>query len=76
MKEQIQRKIRERLNEGKMSIQLKNAIKWLKDNKTKINTDDVFDYPDYWGLPKSISNKLSSDEVDYIQNKTYHWRKK
>ena len=27
-----------------------------------------FDYPDYGGLPKKISNRLSSDVVDRIQS--------
>lgn len=26
-----------------------------------------FEYPDYGGLPKSISNHLTTDEVDYLQ---------
>lgn len=32
-----------------------------------------FDYPDYGGLPKSISNKLSSDVVDLIQEQLIDW---
>ena len=27
-----------------------------------------FDYPDYFGMPKSISSRLNSDEVDFLQN--------
>ena len=27
----------------------------------------IFDYPDYSGLPRSISNRLSPDAVDAIQ---------
>ena len=29
---------------------------------------DVFDYPDYGGLPKNISNRLSSEAVDAMQS--------
>lgn len=32
-----------------------------------------FDYPDYGGLPKKISNKLSSEIVDVIQDELLSW---
>lgn len=55
-----------------------DAIKWLNRNARKypgpypddfkwFEVDYKFDYPDYAGLPKSISSKLTSDAVDAIQ---------
>lgn len=42
------------------------ARAWLKKNAHE-EGDYCFDYPDYGGLPKRISNALSSMEVDCIQ---------
>ncbi len=53
------------------------ALQWINDNKIAISkriknrSFDMFDYPEYWGMPKSISNKLISDEVDFIQSNTW-----
>ena len=33
--------------------------------------DSIFDEPDYCGLPKKLSNKLSTDFVDAIQQAIY-----
>ena len=29
---------------------------------------DIFEYPEYAGLPAEISDNIGTDEVDYIQN--------
>ncbi len=29
---------------------------------------DGFEFPDYFGIPKGYSNKLSSEEVDWLQD--------
>ena len=52
---------------------------WLWENRAKLvaRADkmaedtpyaDVFDYPDYSGMPKRLWKKLTSDDVDNIQN--------
>lgn len=43
------------------------AIDYLNSHK-ECRKYSEFDYPDYAGLPKEISHKLYSDEVDYIQD--------
>lgn len=60
---------------GKVTPRLKNAVKWLNDNKDNISRreQDIFDYPDYWGMPKRIANRLYSDEVDFLQEETFDW---
>ena len=57
----------------KKNTKLKKAMVWIQSHKRqiKIKFHDFFDYPEYWGLPKSISNCLMPDEVDYIQEQTY-----
>lgn len=61
---------------------LKAAITWLNRNKKRIinklaleesPTFYIFDYPDYWDMPKKISSRLSGDAVDWIQEETYSW---
>lgn len=52
------------------------AVDWLfaEDNKAtilkhlSISKHHTIDYPDYFDLPKSISNKLTGDEVDLLQD--------
>jgi len=44
------------------------AVKIINARKKKNDLYEEFDYPDYAGLPKKISNLLNSDEVDLIQN--------
>jgi len=47
---------------------------WLYENKNslkeKLKAEEywVFDYPDYGGMPKKLSNQLSSALVDRIQD--------
>jgi hypothetical protein len=45
-----------------------SAKRWLVMHGNNGYSD--FDYPDYAGMPKSISAKLTPDEVDVIQD---HW---
>lgn len=63
---------------GKVSLTLLKAAKWINRNQNRIkeNEYDYFDYPSYWGLPSSITSKLTSDEVDFIQDETYNWAEK
>jgi len=42
-------------------IQITKALKFCRVNAQN------FDYPTYGGLPKAISKRLSSDQVDYLQ---------
>lgn len=64
---------------GKVNKRLKKAVNWLNKNKRKIekSQDDYyrweFDFPDYWNMPFSISCKLTSDEVDWIQSEVIDW---
>lgn len=58
---------------GKVSKSLRRACDWINKNQLKIKRQlsngffAEFDYPDYFGLPKSIINRLYTDEVDFIQ---------
>ena len=62
---------------GKLSESLKKALTWLINNQEEYKSEiyDFFDYPGYWGMPKDICYKLSSDEVDFIQEITFDWIK-
>ncbi len=58
------------------SGKLRKAIDWLnkyRNDRKKFDNTNYFDYPDYWNLPRSISDNLSSEEVDYIQEHTEDW---
>lgn len=50
---------------GRYSVVLMQAKRWL--DKYGTNGYEEFDYPEYAGMPDNIANKLSSDEVDFIQ---------
>lgn len=53
---------------------LRNAVKWLNLNKIRLSKlDYYFDYPNYWDMPKTISSRLSTDQVDWIQDCTWEW---
>lgn len=62
-----------------LTKRFKNAIAWLGRNRKKlikllaIAEDDSFDYPDYVGMPARISHRLTSDEVDLIQDYWYYY---
>ncbi len=56
---------------GKPTKRLSKAIAWLNSHFLDERRTKIFDYPDYWGMPKSVSYKLSTEEVDYIQEITY-----
>ena len=56
-----------------MSIKL-IVIPWFEllidalwKNKSQMMKNENFDFPDYGGLPKNISNKLTSEHVDFLQ---------
>lgn len=56
---------------------LKKAVQWLNSNKRKLEKKEEFysfDYPEYWDMPKTISNRLNTDEVDWIQNEVHNWK--
>lgn len=59
----------------KYGIYLFEELVWhlWEHRKDIIASDFEFNYPDYAGLPKRISNRLSGDVVDTIQEtlKTY-----
>lgn len=63
---------------GKTTKTLKDGVGWLRKNKKHIEETqyDYFDYPNYWDMPTSICDKLSSDEVDWLQEETWGWFKK
>lgn len=50
---------------GRVTMRLIDSINWLCRNKCQ---QPEFDFPDYAGLPTSLANWLSTDEVDYIQS--------
>jgi hypothetical protein len=58
---------------GATTKTLRKAVKWL-NAKMRGRTNlgvlyfEEFDYPDHWGMPKTISSRLSSDQVDWIQS--------
>lgn len=66
---------------GKVTKTLKKAADYLNKNYIKIikhelsyqdeiTLDDIsymFDYPEYLNIPKTISSRLNSDEVDWLQ---------
>ena len=62
---------------GKITKKLRKAVTWLNRNRKRIEENYCrefpFDYPIYWGMPKTVANKLTSDEVDWIQTETYDW---
>jgi hypothetical protein len=61
---------------GRITKTLKKAVNWLNKNKRqleKTKCNGSFDYPYYWDMPKMISYRLSSDEVDWLQGEVYEW---
>lgn len=62
---------------GKVTKRLQNAKKWIYNNLDYCVEEGKkliwFDFPDYYGMPISISYKLSVDEVDYIQRNIDIW---
>lgn len=54
------------------------AFKWLEFNENRIkNRPDLypngFEFPDYFDMPQPLVDKLSSEDVDLIQDFTYGW---
>ena len=59
---------------GRTRKVLIEATKWLNANQRSIAKNilneklcNEFDYTEYWGMPQKIANKLTTDEVDFIQ---------
>lgn len=47
---------------------LLKACEWLDENRKQwVGKYYFFEFPEYCGLPKKISYKLMSDEVDFLQ---------
>jgi hypothetical protein len=63
---------------GRIYPRLRKAVDWIHSHRRLIKATCKwgFDFDDYWGMPKKISSKLSSDEVDFIQAETYEWAEK
>lgn len=66
---------------GKVTKSLRKAVNYLNRNKIRIYKDFAkhadnweeyvrftFDYPDYLDMPKTISHRLNSDQVDWLQS--------
>lgn len=51
---------------GVCSTHLKKALEWISEN---VESPDLstFEGPDFLGLPKELSKKLSLGDVNYIQ---------
>lgn len=45
---------------------------WKNKNQMMKDDDFSFDYPDYGGLPVSISNQLMPEHVDFLQENIIH----
>ena len=65
---------------GRIYPRLLKAVGWINSNRNFIRKEIMegrmsleFDFDDYWGLPKSISKKLSQDEVSFIQSEVSDW---
>lgn len=56
---------------------LRQAVNYLNRNKRKLeqsySSKFDFDFPDYFNMPKSISNRLKSEHVDWIQEQLGSW---
>lgn len=60
---------------GNVTKTFRKAITWLnRRKKSFIIQPGYFDFPDYWGMPKSISSRLTGDQVDFLQEQTYNWQ--
>ena len=60
----------------RMNKSMREAILWLAKNRRRLEKEKSpysFDYPDYWGMPKNISSRLSSENVDWIQEEVGEW---
>lgn len=57
---------------------MRKAVTWLNRNIKRLEksgiTENYFDYPSYWEMPKIISSRLSPDEVDWLQYQLNGWR--
>ena len=51
---------------------LNQLINELWKNKNKIIKDEEFNYPNYGYLSDAIADKLTSDQVDLLQENLFH----
>jgi hypothetical protein len=59
---------------GGITKTLEKAALWLNANRGNLKRKFTeFDYPEYCGMPKNISHRLSTDEVDFLQSETCNW---
>jgi hypothetical protein len=66
---------------GQPTKTLKKAVTWLNRNKNRLTKSYLidgdsadFDYPDYFGMPKTISCRFNTDEVDWLQSEISDWK--
>lgn len=52
----------------KKSRHNEELVLWLFKNRKALKDVDVFDYPSYAGMPRKLFNRLSSTDVDRIQD--------
>jgi hypothetical protein len=62
---------------GKITKTLRHAVTWLNRNRRRIEKKysrmHSFDFPNYWNMPKKFANRLTTDQVDWIQAETDRW---
>lgn len=46
----------------------KEVFTWMINNTKTMQQHEEFDFPEYGGMPKKLSFKLSSETVDLIQD--------
>ena len=52
----------------KITKTLKKATTWINRNmKKSLKSYEEFGYPEFCGMPKSISSRLNTDEADWIE---------
>lgn len=48
------------------------VFSWILENRKTLFQHETFDFPEYGGMPKKLSRKLSSEMVDRIQMEWYN----
>ena len=51
---------------GPASTHLRKAVEWLSENTSDVDMSE-FKSPDFLGMPRDLSKKLSHHDVDFIQ---------
>ena len=60
--------LKEVVERKQVSLLYKVAV-WFHKNRKTIWDHEEFDYPEYATLPKKLSDQLSCDSVDWIQDR-------